>query len=195
MIPQPPRSTLFPYTTLFRSKTIKTKEIFDGRIISVQVDDVKLPDGNIGKREIVKHPGAVAIIAITDDDKIIFVHQYRKTLEKSILEIPAGRLEEGEKPERTAVRELEEETGYTTDKLTYVTSFYTSPGFANEIIHIYMTTSLKKLTEVVSGDEDEFIEIKKLTLDEAVQYVRENKIQDAKTSYAVLYLQLLEKRN
>jgi len=179
----------------FEEKTIKTKEIFDGRIISVQVDDVKLPDGNIGKREIVKHPGAVAIIAITDDDKIIFVHQYRKPLEKSILEIPAGRLEEGEKPERTAVRELEEETGYTTDKLTFVTSFYTSPGFANEIIHIYMTTSLKKLTEVVSGDEDEFIEIKKLTLDEAVQYVRENKIQDAKTSYAVLYLQLLEKRN
>src|SRR5690625_4964195 len=69
MIPQPPRSTLFPYTTLFRSKTIKTKEIFDGRIISVQVDDVKLPDGNIGKREIVKHPGAVAIIAITEDRK------------------------------------------------------------------------------------------------------------------------------
>lgn len=179
----------------FEEKTIKTKEIYDGKIISVQVDDVKLPDGKVGKREIVKHPGAVAIIAITDDDKIIFVHQYRKPLEKSILEIPAGRLEEGEKPERTAVRELEEETGYTTDKLTFVTSFYTSPGFANEIIHIYMTTSLKKLTEVVSGDEDEFIEIKKLTLDEAVQYVKENKIQDAKTNYAVLYLQLLKKRN
>lgn len=179
----------------FEEKTIKTKEIYDGKIISVQVDDVKLPDGKVGKREIVKHPGAVAIIAITDDDKIIFVHQYRKPLEKSILEIPAGRLEEGEKPERTAVRELEEETGYTTDKLTFVTSFYTSPGFANEIIYIYMTTSLKKLTEVVSGDEDEFIEIKKLTLDEAVQYVKENKIQDAKTNYAVLYLQLLKKRN
>lgn len=178
----------------FEEKTIQTNKIFDGKIISVQVDDVTLPDGNQAKREIVKHPGAVAIIALTEDKEILFVKQYRKPLEKAILEIPAGRLEEGEEPEMTALRELEEETGYTTDELSFITSFYTSPGFADEIIYLYMTTSLRKLSEPVQGDEDEFIELKKLTLDEALQHVKNNKIHDAKTNYAVLFLQLLQEK-
>src|SRR5690625_984707 len=99
----------------FEEKTIKETKIFDGKIISLQVDHVQLPDGNRSKREIVKHPGAVAIIAVTDKGKIILVKQYRKPLERSLIEIPAGRIEEGEDPKVTAIRELEEETGYTTD--------------------------------------------------------------------------------
>lgn len=178
----------------FEEKTIRSKQVFRGRIISLQVDDVKLPDGNTSKREIVKHSGAVAIIAVTDEKKILFVNQYRKPLERSLLEIPAGRLEKGEKPEVTALRELEEETGYTADHLTFVTSFYTSPGFANEIIYIYMANSLRKVEEPVSGDEDEFIELVELTLDEAIHHVKMKKIHDAKTNYAVLYLQSLWER-
>lgn len=172
----------------FAEKTLSTKKIFDGRIISLQVDDVQLPDGNESKREIVKHPGAVAIIALTNDDKIIFVEQYRKPLERSLIEIPAGKLEANEKPEVTALRELEEETGYTTDKLDYVTSFYTSPGFANELIHIYYTNTLTRLDIPVALDDDEFVEVHYLSLAEAEQYMLDNKIYDAKTVYAIMYL-------
>lgn len=173
----------------FEEKTIATKKIFSGRIIDVQVDDVTLPNGETSKRELVKHPGAVAIIPITKDNKIVFVEQYRKPLEKSLVEIPAGKLEPGEKPEITAVRELEEETGYTANNLTYLTSFYTSPGFADELMYIYLTSDLEKLVEPVAGDEDEFVELIELTLEEAKEYVEQQRIHDAKTNYAILYLE------
>lgn len=172
----------------FQEKTIQTTKVFNGRIISLQVDDVELPDGNHSKREIVKHPGAVAIIAMTDEGKIVFVEQYRKPLERSLIEIPAGKLEPNEAPEITAVRELEEETGYTTEQMQYVTSFYTSPGFADELMHVYFTDELIKLEEAVPLDEDEFVEVHYLSLEEAEQYVLEQKIYDAKTAYAILYL-------
>lgn len=175
----------------FVEKTIRTKKIFSGNIISVQVDDVLLPNGKESKREIVKHPGAVAIIPVTKDGNIIFVKQFRKPLERSLIEIPAGKIEENEDPEITAVRELEEETGFTTDTLTHVASFYTSPGFADEIIHLYYTDQLQPLTERVEGDEDEFVEIVELSLEEAEQNVRDKKIYDAKTMYALLYIKLL----
>ncbi|WP_156289290.1 NUDIX hydrolase [Oceanobacillus salinisoli] len=178
----------------FEEKTIKTEKIFDGKVVQLQVDDVKLPDGKTSKREIIKHPGAVAVIAITNDNKIVFVEQYRKPLEKSLVEIPAGKLEPGENPLVAAVRELEEETGYTTNSLSFVTSFYSSPGFADELLHIYITDDLVKLENPKAGDEDEFVEIVELTLDEAKQYVEEERIHDAKTNYAVLYLHALERR-
>ena len=172
----------------FQEKTIDTTKVFNGRIISLQVDDVELPDGNYSKREIVKHPGAVAVIAMTEEEKIVFVEQYRKPLERSLIEIPAGKLEPNEAPEITAVRELEEETGYTTEQMQYVTSFYTSPGFADELMHVYFTDNLIKLDEAVPLDEDEFVEVHYLSLVEAEQYVLEQKIYDAKTAYAILYL-------
>src|SRR5690625_750161 len=133
----------------FVEQTTATKHIFSGKIISLQVDDVLLPNGQTSKREIVKHSGAVAVIPITNDNKIICVEQYRKPLEQSLVEIPAGKLEPGEKPEITAVRELEEETGYTTNHLTCVTSFYTSPGFADELMYIYLTDELIPLDQPV----------------------------------------------
>lgn len=172
----------------FEEKTMHTKEIFNGKIISLQVDKVSLPDGNESMREIVKHPGAVAIIAMTDEGKIVFVEQYRKPLERSLIEIPAGKLEANEAPQITAIRELEEETGYTTNELQYVTSFYTSPGFADELMHLYFTDQLIRLKEPVALDEDEFVEVHYLSLEEAEQYVLNQKIYDAKTAYAVLYL-------
>lgn len=175
----------------FEEKTIETKQIYQGKIIDLQVDDVTLPNGKTAKRELIKHPGAVAIIPITNDNKILFVKQYRKPLEKTLLEIPAGKLEEGEEPEKTAERELEEETGYQAESLTYVTSFYTSPGFANELMYIYLTKDLKKLAEPVAGDEDEFVEVVALSLEEAKAHVKNQDIHDAKTNYAILYLEML----
>ena len=177
---------------MFEEKTTQTKVIYEGKVVQLQVDDVLLPNGKEAKRELIKHPGAVAIIPITKNKKIVMVEQYRKPLEKSIIEIPAGKLEKGESPEITAVRELEEETGYTTKKLTKVTSFYTSPGFADEIMYIYVSDELEKLDFPPALDEDEFVEIHELTLAEAKQYIQEQRIHDAKTIYAILYLELQE---
>src|SRR5690625_3631491 len=171
----------------FAEKTLHTKHIFKGKIFSVQVDKVQLPNGKTSTRELVKHPGAVAVIPITEDRKILFVEQYRKPLEKTLIEIPAGLIEPDEEPKITAIRELEEETGYTTKNIKYVTSFYTSPGFADELIHIYYTDELELLDRAVAGDEDEFIELVALTLEEAKTYVKEQRIHDAKTNYAILY--------
>ncbi|ENH97398.1 NUDIX hydrolase [Gracilibacillus halophilus YIM-C55.5] len=174
--------------TNLHETTIHTTSIFNGKVINVQVDDVTLPNGETSKREIVKHPGAVGIIPITKDNKIVMVKQYRKPLNKTLMEIPAGKLESGEAPEATAIRELEEETGYTSDHLEYVTSFYTSPGFADEIIYLYKTNHLERVEDKLDMDEDEFVEIVEVTLEEAEELVREQVIHDAKTAYAILHL-------
>ncbi|MFD2045928.1 NUDIX domain-containing protein [Ornithinibacillus salinisoli] len=177
----------------FEEKTIRTEEIFDGKVVKLQVDEVLLPNGKRSTRELIKHPGAVAVIPITKDNKIVFVEQFRKPLEKSLIEIPAGKLEPGEKPEITAIRELEEETGYTTSQLTFVTSFYTSPGFADELMYLYLSRDLEKVDQPLAPDEDEFVEIIELTLAEAKEYVSKERIHDAKTNYAIVYLELLER--
>lgn len=178
--------------TAYEEKTTHSTHIYTGKIIDVRVDDVVLANGIKSKREIVSHPGAVGIIPITKENKIVFVKQYRKPLEKSLLEIPAGRLEEGEAPEVTAIRELEEETGYTTKDISFVTSFYTSPGFADELMYIYITQNISVAVDPAEGDEHGQIETVELTLEEAIEYVKQEKIHDAKTNYAVNYLQLME---
>jgi ADP-ribose pyrophosphatase len=178
--------------TGLEEKTLKSEEIFSGKVISLHLQDVELPNGKQSKREIIKHPGAVAIIALTDDNKIVLVEQYRKALERTIVEIPAGKLEKGEEPALCARRELEEETGYECESLELLTSFYTSPGFADEIIHVFLAKGLTKKENPAALDEDEFVNLEELTLEEALQYVKEQKIYDAKTIYAVQYLQLQE---
>ncbi|HEY2419927.1 MAG TPA: NUDIX hydrolase [Neobacillus sp.] len=173
-------------------KTLKSEEIFSGKVISLHLQDVELPNGKQSKREIIKHPGAVAIIAITDDNKIVMVEQYRKALERTIVEIPAGKLEKGEEPSFCAKRELEEETGYECKSLELLTSFYTSPGFADEIVHVFLAKGLTKKENAASLDEDEFVNLVELTLEDSLRYIKEQKIYDAKTMFAVQYLQLQE---
>ncbi|CAM3435559.1 NUDIX hydrolase [Cytobacillus oceanisediminis] len=173
-------------------KTIKTEKIFSGKVISLQVEDVELPNGKTSKREIIKHPGAVAVLAVTDDNKIVMVEQYRKALDKVIAEIPAGKLEPGEDPEVCAERELEEETGYGCKEMDWLISFYTSPGFADELVHLYIAKGLEKKEDAASPDEDEFVNLMEVTLDEALALLEGQKIHDAKTAYAVQYLQLQE---
>lgn len=177
----------------FEEKTIHSNQIFEGKVISLKVDDVILPNGKEGKREIINHPGAVAIIAITDEGKIALVEQYRKALERSIIEIPAGKLEPGEEPAVTARRELEEETGYGCHKLTYLQSFSTSPGFADEIIHLFVAENLYKIEEKAELDEDEFVELLEVTIEEAEEMVKDQRIYDAKTAFAVLWMRLSQK--
>ncbi|MGF7532722.1 ADP-ribose pyrophosphatase [Bacillus mexicanus] len=173
-------------------KTIAKEQIFSGKVIDLYVEDVELPNGKESKREIVKHPGAVAILAVTEEGKMILVKQFRKPLERTIVEIPAGKLEKGEEPEYTALRELEEETGYTAKKLTKITAFYTSPGFADEIVHVFLAEELSVLEEKRELDEDEFVEVMEVTLEDALKLVESREVYDAKTAYAIQYLQLKE---
>jgi ADP-ribose pyrophosphatase len=169
-------------------KTIESQPIFHGKVISLQVDKVLLPDGNTSTREIVKHPGAVGILAFVDQEHILIVRQYRKALGKEIFEIPAGKLDPGERPEDTAKRELEEETGYQAKSVRFINSFYTSPGFANELLYLYEADQLVKGT--LNLDQDEFLEVHTITLREALQLMQTEKIHDAKTAFAIMYWQL-----
>ncbi|MFD1176279.1 NUDIX hydrolase [Paenibacillus puldeungensis] len=169
-------------TDKLKETTVSTKPVFTGKVISLQIDTVQLPDGALATREIVKHPGAVAVLALRND-RLLLVDQYRQAMGRCELEIPAGKLEKGEDPMEAAKRELQEETGYRCDKITHLHSFYTSPGFADEIIHLYWTDQLT--AGEMALDEDEFIEVYEVTLEEAQQYIIEGRIADAKTIMAV----------
>lgn len=162
-----------------QEKTIKTKNIFSGRILKVKILKVKLPDGNITTREIVRHPGAVAIIPILNKNKIIFVRQYRKAVEKELLEIPAGTLEQNESPLNCAKRELTEETGYKAGKIKKIMEFYPAPGYTSEKIHIFAATDLKQVSS--NSEPDEFIKTVIIDKVQIKKLYRAGKINDSKT--------------
>jgi len=174
-------------TEEFRERTVSSEPIFQGKVISLQVDTVQLPDGATATREIVKHPGAAAVLALLDD-KMLVVEQYRKPLEKFQVEIPAGKLDPGEEPIVAAARELEEETGYRAGKLRPLSAFYTSPGFADEKLYVFIAEELEKGQS--RPDEDEFLNVEAITFEQAQAYIREEKISDAKTLLAVYAWQL-----
>lgn len=140
----------------FEEPTISSKTIFQGKVVKLQVDEVRLPNGKTATRELVRHPGVVAVLPLTKDGKMIVVEQYRKPLERSIVEIPAGKLEQGEDPLQCAHRELKEETGFTANQISHLCSFYTSPGFADELLHLYIAEEL--MEGQAKPDEDEFVD-------------------------------------
>lgn len=179
----------------FEEKTIQRTDIFKGHIFDVVVDDVLLPDGSKGKRELIFHKGAVCVLALTPDNQMILVKQYRKAIERAIYEIPAGKLELGEEDslEDAALRELEEETGYTSPKLTLLSDFYSAIGFCNERIRLYLADELVKVENPRPMDEDEVIELYYVSLEEALELIATGDICDAKTIMAVQYWQLMRK--
>lgn len=164
--------------------TVNSEKVFEGKVINLRVDTVELPNKKYAKREIVEHRGAVGILAI-DNNEIILIKQYRKAVEDYLYEIPAGKLEINEDPLNCANRELIEETGYCPNKIEKLTEFYTSPGFSNEKIYLYKATDLKQVGNNL--DEDEFIEVIKISFDKAKELIKQNKIIDAKTIVAILY--------
>lgn len=172
----------------FYESTIASKHIFSGNIIKLRVDEVLLPNGRKSTREIVEHPGAVAIVAITDDDEVLMVRQYRKAVERELLEIPAGKLEKGESKEECVKRELMEETGYYPNELKYLLSFYTSPGFSDEIIHLFLGKKLIK--EAKDADFDEYIQAEKVPFKEALNKIKSREIVDSKTITGLLLASL-----
>ncbi|WP_192043443.1 NUDIX hydrolase [Paenibacillus lycopersici] len=171
----------------YQEVTVKTEPVFQGKIISLQVDTIQLPNGGTATREIVRHPGAAAVLALIDG-KMLVVEQYRKPMEKFQIEIPAGKLDAGEDPMVAAARELEEETGYRAGKLRPLSAFYTSPGFADEKLYLYLAEELTKGES--APDEDEFLAVDAITFEQAQHYIAEERISDAKTVLAVYAWQI-----
>lgn len=163
---------------------IGSKTVYEGRVINLKVNEVKLENGATATREIVEHPGGVCVIGIDDEKNIIMVKQYRAPFETVLLEAPAGKLDKGEDPLTCGKREFLEETGYIAEKMTYMGNFYPSVGFLNEKIHIYMAENLTKATQHL--DEDEFLNVCKYPLDTLIKMVETNEIKDAKTVIAIL---------
>lgn len=172
----------------FEEKTIKSKLIYDGKVTKYIVEDVLLPNGQQSKREIVRHDGAAAVIAFTEDHKLLLVKQYRKAIEKISIEIPAGLKDaEDEDGLNTAKRELEEETGFQAQDWSFVTSFYSTPGFTDEFLEIYEAAQLIKVENPLPKDEDETIELLALTFEEAWKAYEEGQLRDSKSVFALFY--------
>ncbi|MBQ9413875.1 MAG: NUDIX hydrolase [Clostridia bacterium] len=165
-------------------KTLEEHTVFEGRIITVRNDVALLPNGQTAKREIVAHPGGVCVAALTDDDELLFVRQFRYPYGEIVTELPAGKLEKGEDPKEAGIRELKEETGATAEHVVSLGKLYPSPGYCGEIIHLYFATGLHFGEQ--SPDEDEFLDVLRIPLSEAVGMVMAGKLPDAKTQTAVL---------
>lgn len=167
-------------------KTIKSKEIFNGKIFTVKQDVAELPNGRTSTRDLVIHNGGVGIIAITDDGKIPMVRQYRKGIERISLEIPAGKLEKGENPEHCGKRELSEETGYSAGRFDFLLKFSPTPAYCSEIIYIYKAENLTFTGQHL--DENETLNVEYYTIDELYDMVLKGDIIDAKTIIAIMLL-------
>ncbi len=171
-------------------KTLGSEEIFKGRVFSVELRDVALPDGSESNREIVHHSGGACIVALTDDMKIPLVRQFRSPLEKVLLELPAGKVEPGEDPLHCAQRELIEECGFEADSWEELSAIYSSPGFLSEKITIYLARDLKDLGSQ-HLDPGEFLTSELYDLSEIRTLLATGQIEDAKTAlglYKLLYL-------
>ena len=164
---------------------------YRGRIINLRVDTALLPNGSSATREVVEHPGGVCVAALTEDGCLLFVRQFRYPYQKVLLELPAGKLDPGEDPLEAGKRELREETGAEAARYESLGELYPSPGYCGEIIHLYAATGLT--FGQMSPDEDEFLEVEKIPLEEAARMVLDNEIADAKTQAAVLKVYCREK--
>lgn len=176
----------------FEEKTLSRKEIYKGPIFQLVQDQVELPSGKgTAQRDLIFHNGAVCVLAVTLENKIVLVKQYRKAIEKVSYEIPAGKLEIGENadPEAAALRELEEEAAYT-GKLSLVYDFYSAIGFCNERLKLYLASDLTKVENPRPQDEDETLELLEVSLDQAKALIQSGDICDAKTIMAIQYWEL-----
>jgi ADP-ribose pyrophosphatase len=168
----------------YEEKTLSSEMIYQGKILNLRRDKVQTVGEKEAYREIVEHLGGVTLAALTDEGKMVMVRQYRKAAGKVVLEAPAGKMEQGEDPKLTAIRELKEETGYTAKTLEHITSFYSSVGYSEEVLHLYLATNLTPGD--TDFDESEAIEIEEWDLDELKQMALNGTIEDGKTIAAIL---------
>lgn len=163
---------------------IASERVFEGKLVQVRVDRVRLPSGREATREVVEHPGAVAILPVLDDGRLVLVRQYRYAVQRALLEVPAGTLEPGESPEDCAVRELQEEVGLVAGVVEELARFFVSPGWCNEELIVYRATGLRDVGASPAQDED--LEIVHVFPAEVPDLMRRGEIGDAKTLTAVL---------
>lgn len=172
----------------FEEKTLKSERIYEGKILNLRKDTVTVEHG-ISEREIVEHRGGAVIVPVTEDGSVVMVKQYRKAAGRVMLEVPAGKIDPGEDHFTTAVRELKEETGYTADKVEYLTTMYPSVGYSEEKLYIYLCTGLTP--GETDPDENEAIDVVELPLDQIYRTIMDGKIEDGKTLAGVLMAKCL----
>ena len=169
---------------------VSTRRAYNGRVISLDLDTVRFPDGSLGEMEMVRHPGASAIVPFLSDPagpdpQLLLIRQYRYAAGGYLWEIPAGRLDSGEDPHDCAVRELREETGCSAERVEHLYTMFTTPGFTDETIHVFRATGLTR--GETAHEHDEFMEVVPMGLSEALERIRTGEIRDAKTALAILY--------
>ncbi|MFC1913644.1 NUDIX hydrolase [Chloroflexota bacterium] len=170
-------------------KTLTSKLVFDGRAVRLRVDTVQMPDGRETTREIVEHDDAVVIIAIDTEDNVLLVDQFRKPLEKELLEVPAGGIDPGEDAEAAARRELQEETGYLPGKLEPLGGFYSAPGYCTEYLYLYLATELTPSR--LYAEDTEGIEVIRVPLSQVPALIASGRIRDAKSISGLLAWSLI----
>ncbi|MES2522523.1 MAG: NUDIX hydrolase [Gemmatimonadota bacterium] len=168
---------------------ISSRRAYTGRVISLDVDEVRFPDGSTGSLEMVRHPGASAVLPILradgSDPEVLLIRQYRYAAESFLYEVPAGRLDPDESPDECAKRELREETGYTAERVEHLFTMFTTPGFTDEKIHLFVATGL--VLGESAREADEFMDLVPVRLSEALRMLERGEIQDAKTALTLLF--------
>jgi len=172
------------------SPRVSTRRMYSGRIINLDIDTVRFPNGTIGELEMIRHPGASAVVPFLtdpagDDPTVLLIRQYRYAAERYLYEVPAGRLDPGEAPDACARRELREETGCQAERVEHLITMYTTPGFTDEKIHLFMATGITRGED--AREADEFIETETMPLSRALSLVERGEIQDGKTALALMY--------
>lgn len=171
--------------------TVESKTIFEGKIVKLTLDQARLPNGTLASREVVYHPGGVAVLALDEDKMVTLVQQYRYPIGQVLLELPAGKLDHGAEEDQLlgAKRELSEETGLEADEWTYLGYTLASPGFCNEALHMYLARGLHRSQQ--HPDEDEFLDVITMPFDRLVEQVMDGTITDAKTVATTLKVKVL----
>lgn len=170
-------------------KTTETSTVFTGKIVTVRVDTAQLPNGKLARREVVDHPGGVAILALDENQQVYLVRQYRYPISKTLIELPAGKLDAGEDPSVAAARELEEETGLRAGRWTALGSILASPGFCDEVLYMYLAQDLSRHES--HPDEDEFLDVMTVPFSDLFNQVMSGEITDAKTVATTLKVKCL----
>lgn len=169
---------------------LESRRIYTGKVLNLDIDRVRFPDGSVGELEMIRHSGASAVVpfldsAAGDDPQLLLIKQYRYAANGFLYEIPAGRLDPGETPESCARRELQEETGCSAKRMEFLYTMYTTPGFTDERIHLFMATEM--MQGETGHESDEFLTLETVPLSRALEMIRDGVIQDAKTALGILY--------
>jgi ADP-ribose pyrophosphatase len=180
-----------------RPGQVASRRVYSGRIVKLDIDTVRFPDGSVGEMEMIRHPGAAAVVPVaadgdTADPTILLIRQYRYAAEGPVWEVPAGRLDPGEDPERCALRELEEEAGARAERIERLTTIYTTPGFLDERIHLFAAHGLSAVPH--RREADEFMEVVPLSLSRILGMIRDGEMVDGKSIVAVLFFAAFRSR-